>query len=101
MIQTGEGDAPAHGMEELRRRVDAVDNWWHRIDLGHGIVTPGRQESSEKLARIHMPRDLSGQTVLDIGTSDGFFAFEAERRGAERVVASDWWMHPGIAVHGR
>ena len=28
-------------------------------------------------------------TVLDIGSWDGFFAFEAERRGASRVLATD------------
>jgi tRNA (mo5U34)-methyltransferase len=38
------------------------------------------------------PEDLTGRTVLDIGTYDGFFAFEAERRGAERVLALD--RHP-------
>lgn len=38
-----------------------------------------------------MPGDLSGLTVLDVGASDGFFSFEAERRGASRVVATDVW----------
>ena len=36
-----------------------------------------------------MPEDLQGMTVLDIGASDGFFSFEAERRGAKRVLAID------------
>jgi tRNA (mo5U34)-methyltransferase len=38
------------------------------------------------------PSDLRGKSVLDIGSFDGFFAFEAERRGAERVLAVD--RHP-------
>ncbi len=38
------------------------------------------------------PEDLAGKIVLDIGACDGFFTFEAERRGAERVVALD--RHP-------
>ncbi len=32
---------------------------------------------------------LVGKSVLDIGAWDGFFSFEAERRGAARVVALD------------
>jgi tRNA (mo5U34)-methyltransferase len=38
------------------------------------------------------PERFDGLTVLDIGTWDGYFSFEAERRGAKRVVAYD--MHP-------
>ncbi len=72
---------------DLARRVAELD-WWHRIDLGDGLVTPGRDDSATKLARLGLPDDLSGQRVLDIGAWDGFFSFEAERRGAE-VVAID------------
>jgi tRNA (mo5U34)-methyltransferase len=36
--------------------------------------------------------DLRGKTVLDINAWDGFFSFEAERRGARRVVALDKMM---------
>lgn len=63
--------------------------WFHRIDLGQGIVTPGIDDSPSKLGIVHMPVDLTGKTVLDIGAYDGFFSFEAERRGAERVLATD------------
>ena len=45
-----------------------------------------------------MTQDLSGITVLDIGAWDGFFSFEAERRGAKRVLATDlpaWVVRPG------
>jgi len=38
---------------------------------------------------LALPEDLSGMSVLDIGSWDGFFAFEAERRGASRVLATD------------
>jgi tRNA (mo5U34)-methyltransferase len=44
-----------------------------------------------------LPADLRGLSVLDIGAWDGFFSFECERRGAERVVAMDSfsWGGPG------
>ena len=38
---------------------------------------------------------LAGLTVLDIGAWDGFFSFEAERRGAARVVAADYFSWHG------
>lgn len=77
--------------EEIQSRVAAVPFWWHTIDLGHGVMTPGQDRSAEKLARLALPDDLRGKTVLDIGAWDGFFSFEAERRGAQRVVAMDLW----------
>lgn len=45
-----------------------------------------------------MPADLTGKSVLDVGAWDGFFSFEAERRGAARVLATDAfvWGLPGM-----
>lgn len=63
--------------------------WFHSIDLGGGIVTPGRDDTAARLDILQIPPDLSGRTVLDVGAWDGFFSFECERRGAARVVASD------------
>lgn len=63
---------------------------FHTIDLGNGVVTPGVDKSAEKLERLEFPADLSGKTVLDVGAFDGFFSFEAERRNAARVLATDW-----------
>ncbi|HTB64538.1 MAG TPA: DUF1698 domain-containing protein [Opitutales bacterium] len=82
--------------EELQRRVSSV-KWFHTIDLGQGVVTPGLDNSPRKLEFIKLPPSLSGKTVLDIGAWDGFFSFEAERRGAKRVLATDWhsWGGPG------
>jgi tRNA (mo5U34)-methyltransferase len=67
--------------------------WWHSIDLGGGRITPGAhklEELQENFALFQLPEDLAGQRVLDIGCWDGFYSFEAERRGAE-VVAVDCW----------
>ncbi len=63
--------------------------WYHTIDLGNGIITPGADNTRERLPAVRMPSDLTGQSVLDIGAWDGFFSFEAERRGASRVLAVD------------
>lgn len=74
--------------EELRRRVAEI-RWYHSIDLGHGVVTSGVDDSTRRLPRYHIPERLDGKSVLDIGAWDGFFSFECERRGASRVVAMD------------
>lgn len=74
--------------EELLQQVEAI-RWFHRIPLGPDLVTPGLDDSQAKLRRLHLPESLAGRTVLDIGAWDGFFSFEAERRGAARVLAVD------------
>lgn len=80
--------------QDLQRKVDSL-RWYHTIDLGQGVVTRGVDNSLERLARVHLPTDLSGRSVLDIGAWDGFFSFEAERRNASRVVATDHYAWHG------
>lgn len=63
--------------------------WFHSIDLGGGLVTPGLERTADRLEILRIPDDLRGKSVLDVGAWDGFFSFEAERRGAARVVAAD------------
>ena len=53
---------------------------WSRRD------TSTRAPSS---ASVPFPDSLAGKRCLDIGTFNGFWAFEMERRGAEEVVAID------------
>lgn len=86
---------------DLRETVKSR-TWFHTIDLGDGIITPGQKDTPAELVHLHLPADLSGQTVLDIGAYDGFYSFEAERRGAKRVVAADhWaWNWPGADARG-
>jgi len=63
--------------------------WYQRIRLTDEVYTPGSVESEKRLRRIQLPQDLRGKSVLDIGCNEGFFAFEAERRGAAYVLAID------------
>ena len=67
----------------------SADNpvWYHTIDLGTGGVTAG-QVDLRRVAPKVLPEDLRGRRALDVGTFDGFWAFELERRGAD-VVATD------------
>jgi tRNA (mo5U34)-methyltransferase len=75
-------------------RIDEVPFWWHSIAVGSGVVTPGHKSPAAlaaELAMLDLP-DLDGRSVLDIGGWDGFFAFEAEQRGAGSVAVLDHYM---------
>ena len=81
----------------IRARIAEVPYWFHRIDVGYGVVTPGADDSRAKLERVAIPDDLTGKRVLDIGAYDGFFTFECERRGA-KVLALDYPQAAGYPV---
>jgi len=74
-------------------------HWFHGIDLGGGMVTPGFKDNNllKAEADVVFSYPVAGKSVLDIGAWDGFFSFEAEKRGASRVLATDWycWGGPG------
>lgn len=74
-------------MTDLRTKIAAVD-WYHSIDMGNGIVTPGHYDHRPYLPNYRLPANLDGKTALDIGTASGFFAFELEKAGAS-VTATD------------
>ena len=63
--------------------------WYHGMELPGGIVTPGDYDLPDTARRIPLPRSLAGRRCLDVGTRDGFWAFEMERRGAAEVVGID------------
>lgn len=64
--------------------------WWHRIEVAPGVTTPGAWDLAPMAARLPWPAArLDGLRCLDVGTMDGFWAFEMERRGAADVVAVD------------
>jgi tRNA (mo5U34)-methyltransferase len=75
----------------LREQVEAEPYWFHMIDLGDGVVTPGWSNAvRDKLPYFGLPHDMTGLRVLDVGCAEGFFSFEAERRGAAEVVSLDF-----------
>ncbi|MGH9120686.1 MAG: class I SAM-dependent methyltransferase, partial [Acidimicrobiales bacterium] len=73
---------------QLQARASAHPFWYHTIDIAPGVVTPGWFDLRPVAHRIPWP-DVAGKRCLDIGTFDGYFAFELERRGAAEVVAID------------
>jgi tRNA (mo5U34)-methyltransferase len=84
--------------DEILRKIDALGPWFHCIDLGDGIKTKTISVTGEEAdhplgtwekIRHCLPEDLSGKSVLDVGCNAGFYAIEAKRRGATRVLGVD------------
>jgi tRNA (mo5U34)-methyltransferase len=74
----------------LTDQVEQEPYWFHQIELPNGLTTPGwSQPRTQKLPFYGLPESFEGLRVLDVGCAEGFFSFEAERRGAAEVVAID------------
>jgi SAM-dependent methyltransferase len=58
----------------------AEHDWYHTLELAPGVVTPGWQDTRPVAPSVPFG-DLTGARCLDVGTFDGFWAFEMERRG--------------------
>jgi tRNA (mo5U34)-methyltransferase len=81
-------------LQRADRLVSSVPFWWHSIPIEDGLVTPGYlslDTMKRLLEELHLP-EIKGKSVLDIGAWDGFYSFEAERRGAKRVTAIDHYV---------
>ncbi len=83
---------------DLAEKIKAIPCWYHKIALPDGTVTPGFAPIDAQ--RYCIPDDLTGKRVLDIGAWDGYWTWEALKRGAAEVVAiddfSDYAGLPGI-----
>jgi tRNA (mo5U34)-methyltransferase len=73
---------------DLRERVNKL-GWYHTLELAPGVVTDGMFDLRPYVDRYGLPERMDGMRVLEVGTWDGFWAFEMERRGAAEVVALD------------
>jgi len=74
--------------DEIAAHMSDV-SWYHTIELAPGVWTPGIDHTPKRIEGLALPSDLSGWSVLDVGAWDGALSFEAERRGATRVLATD------------
>jgi tRNA (mo5U34)-methyltransferase len=78
---------------ELQEYVGRI-GWYHEIDLGDGVITPGMKHRADidNEWELFALGDLTGRSVLDIGGIDGAYAFLAERAGASRVAVLDHYL---------
>jgi cyclopropane fatty-acyl-phospholipid synthase-like methyltransferase len=70
-----------------------IEAWIHKRHAYYQVFTNDKTEtrgtSSAKWEALHMPADLTGKSVIDIGCSEGFFCLEAAKRGATMVLGVD------------
>lgn len=85
-------------------RLSLADaGWYHSFELPDGSLIEGTQPLAHLRRRwdkLGLEDDLRGKRALDIGTWDGWFAFELERRGAA-VTALDSAACEGFDVVSR
>jgi tRNA (mo5U34)-methyltransferase len=89
-------DDPVPGMRSaaLRARIEALGPWFHNLQLDGIATAPAHflgdypRFKWESFAAA-VPKDLTGQKVLDIGCNAGFYSLEMKRRGADQVVGID------------
>jgi tRNA (mo5U34)-methyltransferase len=79
---------------DLKERIAALGPWFHNIDLDGVWTAPDHflgDYPGSKFRRFapHLPKNLKGKSVLDIGCNAGFYSIEMKRRGAERVLGID------------
>ncbi len=82
----------------ISETISDMSPWFHNIHLPEGEQTaPSHPLGDFPLFKwqqiaLHLPEDLSGKTVLDIGCNAGFYSVECAKRGA-KVTAIDVDQH--------
>jgi tRNA (mo5U34)-methyltransferase len=82
-------------LAEYQQRIDAV-TWYHEFDFPNGLRARANGPDVDFhhavwrfISRELDAVDFSGKSVLEIGCWDGYWSFDAERRGARTVLATD------------
>lgn len=84
------------GIAEL---ASELGPWYHEIEILPGLTPESCMTASKpQWAAVRTARfmiDYTGKSVLDIGTMDGMWAFEAENLGASLVIGADVYQGRG------
>jgi tRNA (mo5U34)-methyltransferase len=81
-------DSHEPAQRDLQREIAALGRWFHNLHLPDGTQTAPDHPLGDfpgykwKHLSEHIPHDLSGWKVLDIGCNAGFYSFEMVKRGA-------------------
>lgn len=93
-MKAAEATVRAVPRSDLEERIEALGPWFHNMDLDGVWTAPGHflgDYPAQKFKHFapHLPADLRGKSVLDIGCNAGFYSIEMKRRGADRVLGID------------
>ena len=86
------GRATSQDREAVEREVEALGWWYHHFELPSGVWTgDGEAPAYDPIERwelfeSHLPADLAGKSVLDVGGNSGYFSVRMKQRGAGRCV---------------
>ena len=78
----------ALSQEQIRRRVAELGQWFHNLDLRGVKTAPDHflgdypEVKWRRFAKA-VPKDLTGQSVLDVGCNAGFYSIQMKKRGAD------------------
>ncbi len=99
----------------IAQAIEKLSPWFHNLHLPDGSQTAPQHPLGDfptcKWTQIadHLPRNLTGWTVLDIGCNAGFYSFELARRGGsvlaidcdDRYLAQAHWAARQFELHDR
>ncbi len=86
--------------DEFRARCAEQDYWYHSYYFDNGFEQRGDYDIGRDIASYGFPADMSGMSVLDVGTGGGWFATYFEQRGAD-VTTVDLRGFADFDVFGR
>lgn len=84
--------------KETKTAIEELQPWFHNLHLPDGSQTAPNHflgdfpEFKWKALEPHIPKDLRGKRVLDVGCNAGFYSFELAKRGAS-VTGIDLDVH--------
>lgn len=90
-------------LRENARELQSVP-WFHSMKLLPDLEVQGIKSAATlelERAAIIGDLDLSGRSVLDVGSWNGFYAFAAKQAGAARVTATDRFVWEHAEYRGR
>lgn len=91
-------------VDNIAERIRELAPWFHNIHLPGGKQTAPNHPLGDfpqfkwEVIAPHLPADMTGLSVLDIGCNAGFYSLECARRGAQ-VTAMD--IDPHYLVQAR
>lgn len=76
-------------VEQIKKEIGKLGPWFHNLHLPEGIETAPDHFLGDfpsfkwQELKDHVPADLEGWKVLDIGCNAGYYTFELAKRGAQ------------------
>ncbi|MBV8588102.1 MAG: TIGR04290 family methyltransferase [Verrucomicrobia bacterium] len=78
----------------IETQIRELDDWFQNFEIDGVQTAPNHPLGNYPAIKWNrfahaLPADLTGWSVLEIGTNAGFYAFEMKKRGASRVLGID------------